>query len=150
MNREISFVAVSPPRGLCDQYAMKVSGERPMTPGAAAWSRLKISPDAIVPGSDQRASRHIEKRNAPVRSAFGSSQLRITLPSGSVATRGEMLPTATGTASSFQEGAPIVCFLHPATLHNEVTPAVPRTPSAVELCSNSLRVKLLRSIAISL
>src|SRR4029077_6830311 len=103
IKREISFVAVSSPLDFSDQYAMSVCGERPITPGAAAWSRLRISPDAIVCGSDQRASRQIEKRNAAVRFAFGSSQLRITPLSGSAATRGEILPAGTGTGSSLQE-----------------------------------------------
>src|SRR4029077_11019237 len=60
IKREISLEAISSPLAFCAQYEMRDWGERPIPPGAAAWSRLRISPDAIVCGSDQRASRQIE------------------------------------------------------------------------------------------
>src|SRR6267154_6674977 len=101
----------------------------------------------MVCGSDQRRSRQIEKRNAAVRSPFGSSQLKITLLSGSVVTRGVMLPAGTGTDISFQEWTPIAGFLHPVKLQSEVTPPTANTPSPADLCSNSLRVIFLRFIA---
>src|ERR1700674_150081 len=113
-----------------------------MTPGAEARSRLNRNPSAMVAGCDQEPSRLFQNRNAAAPSFFGSSQLRIGLPFSLAVTRGVMLPTGAGVASSLQPFAVIRepgLTLQPArpTIENG-TAAV--KPSAAEAWSNFLRV----------
>jgi hypothetical protein len=67
-----------------------------MTPGDSDGWRLKGCAAVMVIGSDQASFRHKESRNAAAVSPCGSSQLRMTLPSGRDVTLGEKLPLAAG------------------------------------------------------
>jgi hypothetical protein len=71
-----------------------------MTPGDSDGWRLNGCAAAIVIGSDQASFRQTENRNAAAVSPCGSSQLRMTLPSGRDVTLGEKLPLPVGDAIS--------------------------------------------------
>jgi len=120
---------------------MRLRLERAMTPGADARSRLNKSRPAMVTGWDHAPSRRSENCNAAVPSSFGSSQLRITLPSAMGVTRGVMLPREGGAAISRQLS---VVIREPDL---ELQPTRPRIdgkatekPKADEAWSNCLRV----------
>src|SRR5712691_2054642 len=121
---------------------MRFRLERTMTPGADARSRLKGSPSAMVVGIDHVPSRRSENRKAAVPSSFGSSQVRITVPSAPAVTRGVILLAGVGAAISRQRPA----LIREPDL--ELQPARPRIdngtaaekPKAVEDWSNCLRV----------
>src|SRR5712692_5482585 len=129
---------------------MRLRLERAMTPGADARSRLNKNRPAMATGWDHAPSRRSENWNAAVPSSFGSSQLRITLPSAMALTRGVMLPRGAGAAISRQ---------FPAVIREpdlELQPARPRIedgtaavrPRAAETWSNCLRVISIFFIAI--
>ena len=71
-----------------------------MTPGDSDGWRLNGCVAAIVLGSDQASFRQTENRSTAAVSPCGSSQLRMTLPSGPDVTLGEKLPLAMGDAIS--------------------------------------------------
>src|SRR6266851_3656507 len=120
---------------------MRLRLERATTPGADARSRLNKSRPAMVTVWDHAPSRRSENCNAAVPSSFGSSQLRITLPSAMAVTRGVMLPRGGDAAISPQLSAVI------RGPDLELQPASPRIdgtatekPKADEAWSNCLRV----------
>src|SRR6267378_5505434 len=128
---------------------MRFRLERAMTPGADARSRLKRCPSAMVAGCDHTLSRQSENRNAAVPSSFGSSQLRIALPSSLAVIRGVMLPTGVGAVSSRQPSAVIRepdLELQPArpAIENGTTAV---NPKAAEAWSNCRRVMSIFFIA---
>src|SRR6266436_10422172 len=123
---------------------MRLRLERAMTPGADARSRLNKSRPAMVTGWDHAPSRRSENCNAAVPSSFGSSQLRITLPSAMGVTRGVMLPRGGGAAISRQFPAVIRepdLELHPA--RPKIDEKAAEKPNADEASINCLRVILI-------
>src|SRR5258708_3627871 len=120
---------------------MRLPLERAMTPGADPRSRVKSNPFAMVAGWRNALSRRSDNRNSAVPSSFGSSQVRMALPSAKAVTRGVMLLTGTGVLSSRQPSAIIRepdLELQPARARMEGKAA--EKPNADEASINCLRV----------